>query len=240
MSYKTILVHCDASRSVAAAWPSRPRSPSSSNRGWSGCTRASRSRSCPMSMAAWPSPLDGSLRGGLRRGREDRRAAYDKAIKGRNFASEWRVTEAFSDDALSVNARYADLLVVGQADPEERGSRNDLPEAMAFATGRPVLVVPHIGARRRRQDSDAVLERQPRKRARRGRCAAVPARGGKGHRAGGRSRDLGRRPRRRNPAPTSPCGSRAMASTSRCSATSRRMPRSARSSCRAPPTAVPT
>jgi nucleotide-binding universal stress UspA family protein len=37
--------------------------------------------------------------------------------------------------------------VVGQADPDDpAGSRNDLPEAMAFATGRPVLVVPHIGA----------------------------------------------------------------------------------------------
>jgi nucleotide-binding universal stress UspA family protein len=74
-------------------------------------------------------------------------SAYEKATRGRNFPSEWRVTEAFSDDALAVNARYADLLVVGQADPDDpAGARNDLPEAMAFATGRPVLVVPQIGA----------------------------------------------------------------------------------------------
>jgi nucleotide-binding universal stress UspA family protein len=73
--------------------------------------------------------------------------AYAKATKGRNFPAEWRVIEAFSDDALAVNGRYADLLVVGQADPDDpAGSRNDLPEAMAFATGRPILVVPQIGA----------------------------------------------------------------------------------------------
>jgi nucleotide-binding universal stress UspA family protein len=74
--------------------------------------------------------------------------AYDKATKGRNLTSEWRVTEGYAEDALAVDARYADLLVVGQADPEDpSGSRDDLPEAMAFATGRPVLVVPKIGTR---------------------------------------------------------------------------------------------
>jgi nucleotide-binding universal stress UspA family protein len=37
--------------------------------------------------------------------------------------------------------------VLGQADPDDpAGSRNDLPEAVALATGRPVLVVPRIGA----------------------------------------------------------------------------------------------
>jgi nucleotide-binding universal stress UspA family protein len=73
--------------------------------------------------------------------------AYGQATKGRNFSSEWRVIEAFSEDALAVNARYADLVVVGQEDSDDPASgRGDLPEVTAFATGRPVLVVPKIGA----------------------------------------------------------------------------------------------
>jgi nucleotide-binding universal stress UspA family protein len=45
---------------------------------------------------------------------------------------------------LSVHARYADLVVLGQVDPEEPpyvGSH--LPEEVILASGRPVLVVPY-------------------------------------------------------------------------------------------------
>jgi nucleotide-binding universal stress UspA family protein len=41
-------------------------------------------------------------------------------------------------------ARYADLLVVGQSSPDAATPAN-LPESVALATGRPILVMPHIG-----------------------------------------------------------------------------------------------
>lgn len=50
---------------------------------------------------------------------------------------------------VSMHARYADLVVLGQVDPEEPpyvGS--DLPEQVVLASGRPVLVVPHDWAPR--------------------------------------------------------------------------------------------
>jgi nucleotide-binding universal stress UspA family protein len=50
---------------------------------------------------------------------------------------------------VSMHARYADLVVLGQADPDEPpyvGS--DLPEEVVLASGRPVLVVPHDWAPR--------------------------------------------------------------------------------------------
>ncbi len=148
MSYKTILVHCDASRTVGSRLAAaadvaqrfearlvglHPREPfevlSFTDGG--------------MAMG----PLMEAYRAGCDAAEKTASSAYTKATKGRNFPSEWRVAEAFSDDALALNARYADLLIVGQADPDDpAGSRNDLPEAMAFATGRPVLVVPQIGA----------------------------------------------------------------------------------------------
>lgn len=148
MSYKTILVHCDASRSVG----SRLAVAAEVAQRFDARLVALHARE-PFEVVSYVDggmalgPLMEAYEAGRDAAEKTARAAYEKAIKGATFTSEWRVTEAFSDDALAVNARYADLLVVGQADPEDvAGSRGDLPEAMAFATGRPVLVVPKIGA----------------------------------------------------------------------------------------------
>jgi nucleotide-binding universal stress UspA family protein len=74
-------------------------------------------------------------------------AAFDKALKGTHLSREWRTETGYADSQLGVHARYADLVVLGQNDPEASVSRPpDLPEAIALATGRPALVVPHIGA----------------------------------------------------------------------------------------------
>jgi nucleotide-binding universal stress UspA family protein len=148
MTYKTILVHCDASRTVG----SRLAAAADVAQRFEARLVGLHARE-PFEVASF---VDGGMaigalmeayEAGRNAAEKTAHEAYDKATKGRNFPAEWRVTEAFSDDALSVSARYADLLVLGQADPDDpAGGRNDLPEAMAFATGRPVLVVPQIGA----------------------------------------------------------------------------------------------
>jgi nucleotide-binding universal stress UspA family protein len=48
-------------------------------------------------------------------------------------------------DALATNARYADLVIVGQADPDDPEGPTYLPEEMTLASGRPTLVIPYIG-----------------------------------------------------------------------------------------------
>jgi nucleotide-binding universal stress UspA family protein len=48
-------------------------------------------------------------------------------------------------DALSTNARYADLAIVGQADPDDAETPRYLPEEVTLASGRPSLVIPYIG-----------------------------------------------------------------------------------------------
>jgi nucleotide-binding universal stress UspA family protein len=48
-------------------------------------------------------------------------------------------------DALSTNARYADLAVLGQADPDEVETPSYLPEEVTLGSGRPILVIPYIG-----------------------------------------------------------------------------------------------
>jgi nucleotide-binding universal stress UspA family protein len=148
MGYKTILVHCDASRTVGA----RLTTAADMAQRFEARLVGLHARE-PFEVVSF---VDGGMgvaalmeayQAGCEAAEKTAQSTFDKATKGRNFPAEWRVVEAFSDDALAVSARYADLLVLGQADPDDpAGSRNDLPEAMAFATGRPVLVVPKIGA----------------------------------------------------------------------------------------------
>ena len=75
-------------------------------------------------------------------------AAFNKAIKGQAIAAEWRLADGYSDSALVIAARYADLVVVGQRPPAPAGptsTPSDLAETTALASGRPVIVVPHGG-----------------------------------------------------------------------------------------------
>jgi nucleotide-binding universal stress UspA family protein len=80
------------------------------------------------------------------------RSQAETALKGLREAAE-RAGVAYgtrTDHALdttlarvlSMHARYADLVVLGQVDPDEHVG-SDLPEAVVLASGRPVLVVPH-------------------------------------------------------------------------------------------------
>jgi nucleotide-binding universal stress UspA family protein len=65
---------------------------------------------------------------------------------GRLARSEWRAVAGTTAEMAATHGRYADLVVVGQRDPEVG---RDLPwvepDALVFACGRPVLVVPYAG-----------------------------------------------------------------------------------------------
>jgi nucleotide-binding universal stress UspA family protein len=94
-------------------------------------------------------PLVDAYEQGINAEQATAEATFGKSIKGKHLATEWRVVDGYPEDELVVNARYADLLVVGQADRKNVSPvPGDLPEAVALATGRPVLVVPEIGAAR--------------------------------------------------------------------------------------------
>jgi nucleotide-binding universal stress UspA family protein len=106
MTYKTILVHCDASRSVGG----RLAAAADVAQRFEARLVGMHARE-PFEIASFVDggmaigPLMEAYRAGCEAAEKTAHDAYDKAIKGRNFTSEWRVTEAFSDDALSVNAR---------------------------------------------------------------------------------------------------------------------------------------
>lgn len=71
--------------------------------------------------------------------------AFKSAADRAGVTSEWRVVEDLAAEAVTLHARYADLAILGQTDPDYRPYSVDVPEAVLMGSGRPVLVVPYIG-----------------------------------------------------------------------------------------------
>jgi nucleotide-binding universal stress UspA family protein len=57
---------------------------------------------------------------------------------------EWRDVAGDPVDEVALHARYCDLAVIGQTEPDARESR-PLADNLVLAVGRPLLVVPHSG-----------------------------------------------------------------------------------------------
>src|SRR6185437_11051024 len=74
------------------------------------------------------------------------RAGFDDATRRAGIASEWRALEGDPAELAIHEARYADLIILGQSDPDEPLSRADIPGAVLLGAGRPVLVIPFIGS----------------------------------------------------------------------------------------------
>jgi len=73
--------------------------------------------------------------------------AFRDACGRAGISYEWRLAEGEAGEMATLSARYADLVVTGQVDPENppRGGFAHLPEELALASGRPVLFVPYAG-----------------------------------------------------------------------------------------------
>ncbi len=81
-------------------------------------------------------------------------AAFTEAIGPRTISSEWRVIDSADVDAIVAQSRYADLVVIGRrAATGGRIVPADLPETVAFDSGKPVLVVPRFDAGRLSNDT---------------------------------------------------------------------------------------
>ena len=71
------------------------------------------------------------------------RAAFEAALAREGIKGEWRQVEGTTPEILALHGRYADLLVLGQDDPESDTA--GLLEAVLFDSGRPVLAIPFAG-----------------------------------------------------------------------------------------------
>lgn len=75
------------------------------------------------------------------------RARFDDIVNQRKLSAEWRTATGFPVDVAAAQARYADLVVLGQLDRADAQAQvnSPRPEDIALSAGRPVLVIPYIG-----------------------------------------------------------------------------------------------
>jgi nucleotide-binding universal stress UspA family protein len=74
--------------------------------------------------------------------------AFKQSVNGADIRVEWRTANSATIFAISSHVRYADLAVVGQRGAEEQDlwKSGDDPDDLILNIGRPVLMVPYIGA----------------------------------------------------------------------------------------------
>jgi len=78
------------------------------------------------------------------------RDGFEAACARAGVIGEWRdasVLPGGETDLAEQHARYADLVILGQPDPDAGSDERRLAEDMLVRCGRPVLLVPFIGAR---------------------------------------------------------------------------------------------
>ncbi len=73
-------------------------------------------------------------------------AGFRETLRREGVAGEWRLVEGSASTVVALHARYADLVVLGQDDPEGgQPAGTAMLEAALFESGRPLLVVPYAG-----------------------------------------------------------------------------------------------
>ncbi len=81
--------------------------------------------------------------------REDARLLFEAAVRSGGVQGEWWQVEHGEHTGLVMQvvicARYADLTILGQHDPESSMTPEDMVEQVLLNAGRPVLVFPRLG-----------------------------------------------------------------------------------------------
>ena len=76
------------------------------------------------------------------------REVFDGIAARLGVSAEFRIATGYPSETIALHGRYADLIVLGQLDPDEPQAQllRPLPEEVALAVGRPALVVPYAGS----------------------------------------------------------------------------------------------
>lgn len=81
----------------------------------------------------------------LKRRSEQARVGFEAVAARHTISSEWRVARGFAGPETVLNARYADLAIVGQRWTDFDGLAYPDPADVVLDAGCPVLVVPAVG-----------------------------------------------------------------------------------------------
>ena len=77
--------------------------------------------------------------------RQAQKQFREAATRHGNAGAEWRESAAEPAAAVCLSARYADLVVAAQPEPQDEAEVRAVAHELALAAGRPVLFVPYAG-----------------------------------------------------------------------------------------------
>jgi nucleotide-binding universal stress UspA family protein len=92
-------------------------------------------------------PFFSELREKAQEASDKEREAFEHTASLRGLSAEWRVVTADAGYDPALHARYVDLTILGQLDPDRYEAEfvRPRPEQVTLASGRPILVVPYAG-----------------------------------------------------------------------------------------------
>jgi nucleotide-binding universal stress UspA family protein len=98
-------------------------------------------------MAQMPADLMASQQGEIDRKRDAAKAEFEAQAQKAGIEAEWRARVGDPPTLAALHARYTDLAIVGQSDPDERLMAGEelVAEIAALDSGRPTLVIPYAG-----------------------------------------------------------------------------------------------
>jgi nucleotide-binding universal stress UspA family protein len=150
MSYKTILVHAD----LGAAAPDRIRVAArlalTADGHLIGSALTGISRFIPPDVITQGGTALAACCQAMRRDAAQALQEFARIVQEEAVASsEERLVDDDVDGGMAVQARYCDLVVVGQSDHSVLDPRlpGDLPAYLLLNCGRPLLVIPYVGCR---------------------------------------------------------------------------------------------
>lgn len=146
MSFKTILVHLNDSRRAEAVLEPAAQLATRYNSHLIGLHVYASMPASPIPMA---STALGSVVGAERKNSEAIAEIFKRMTTSKEFVAEWQLQKVPHIDLAPLvleRGRAADLIVVGQTDPDwDLSPLLDFPERLALESGRPVLVIPYGG-----------------------------------------------------------------------------------------------
>jgi nucleotide-binding universal stress UspA family protein len=145
MGYKTILVHVDASPAASDRIRLAIGLAQAAGAHLVGSALTGISRFVTPGMVACGDARLAERCADLRHAAAAALEHFEALVRAAGLASsEVRLVDDV-DGGIALQARYCDLVVVGQSGAGAAGQRDDLPEYLLLASARPVLVLPHAG-----------------------------------------------------------------------------------------------
>jgi nucleotide-binding universal stress UspA family protein len=147
MSYKDLLVHVDTSKHCKARLEFAVSQAKTLDAHLTGLYVMPHRDMSPLLADQFPPGQLEEMRAQVALERDRAKDLFAEITKPLGAKAEWCETAGDAERILPLEARRADLAILGQADPDEvkRGVSIDLPEQIAISTGRPVLLLPYAG-----------------------------------------------------------------------------------------------